>query len=145
MDPDPGGPKTCGSGGSGSGTLVTWIRMWSASRFTFSSGFFMYIHPNSCMKSLKNVIKRIEPRTLMWTLNVNDFSSNFFLAYFWSEFALIKCLLSKSHSYPQKNETLIFSIILLKWKRIWAELLSVASLLEYHGDHPCLLGWRWTG
>jgi len=25
MDPDPGGPKTCGSGGSGSGTLIVTI------------------------------------------------------------------------------------------------------------------------
>jgi hypothetical protein len=26
MDPDPGGPKTCGSGGSGSGTLVVFAK-----------------------------------------------------------------------------------------------------------------------
>jgi hypothetical protein len=40
MDPDPGGPKTCGSGGSGSGTILQTIQnLFTTFAFLHLQGF----------------------------------------------------------------------------------------------------------
>ncbi len=45
MDPDPGGPKTCGSGGSGSGTLVTVYEKAVVKIFMLLDPFLVSVDP----------------------------------------------------------------------------------------------------